>query len=130
MSLSLSTDYNNFNAYVNTENNVNHFKFCLLQDSGLLGHDAVTGQVFQRTALLSSSGLISPRTVATTRPITKHHDPPDFNLHHHCCKNLKCHILSSIHSLTQPSMNGFLQNPAQCSRTNLNNKCSYTYDPT
>jgi hypothetical protein len=47
MSLSLSTDYNNFNAYVSGENNANRFtKFGLLKDSGLLGHDAVIGQVF------------------------------------------------------------------------------------
>jgi hypothetical protein len=47
MSLVLSSDYINFNAYVNVDNNANHCtKFCLLKDSGLLGHDAVTGQVF------------------------------------------------------------------------------------
>jgi hypothetical protein len=45
MSLSLSTDYNNFNACLGVENTANHFtKFCLLEGSGLLGCDAVIGQ--------------------------------------------------------------------------------------
>lgn len=57
MSLALSRDYSNFNAYVSAENNANHFtKFCLLKDSGLLGHDAVTGQVFRWTAVPSFQG--------------------------------------------------------------------------
>jgi len=57
MSLAFSRDYSNFNAYASVENNANHFtKFCLLKDSGLLGHNAVTGQVFQRTALPSLQG--------------------------------------------------------------------------
>jgi hypothetical protein len=56
-SLALSIDYCNFNWYVSIENNANHFtKFCLLKDSGLLGHNAVTGQVFRRTAVPSFWG--------------------------------------------------------------------------
>lgn len=57
MSLALSRDYTNFNAYLGIENNANHFiKFCLFKDSGLLGHDAVIGQVFRRTAVPSFQG--------------------------------------------------------------------------
>jgi hypothetical protein len=57
MSLALSSDYSNFNAYVSIDNNANHCtKFRLLKDSGLLGHDAVTGQVFRRNALPSLQG--------------------------------------------------------------------------
>jgi hypothetical protein len=110
MSQSLSTDYN-FNVYVTGGNNANHFtRFGLIKDSGLLGHDTVTGQVFWRTTVFSSSEWSGPNTMETVRPVTKHHNPPDFNLHHHCCKNLKSHILSTIHSLTHLSTNGFLQN--------------------
>lgn len=57
MRLAFSRDYSNFKAYVSAANNANHFtKFCLLKDSGLMGHNAVTGHVFRRTALPSLQG--------------------------------------------------------------------------
>jgi hypothetical protein len=83
MSLSLSTDYSNFNACSGVENTNHSTKLCLLEDSGLLGCDAVIGKVApdgSKDCSAFISGSSSPRTMETVHPTTKHHNPSDFNL--------------------------------------------------